>query len=374
MVVCCIFWFYPVIWLLDRRLIAEREHSCDERVIEVLRNSQAYASGLIKMTSIGLGLRTAGVSPMAGANLKRRIENMKNTTGKTGWGVWILLSSITALAVFLYLAAGCRPATASNLTIENPDESPLKIESAYVENILMPSKGTVEKLPRFVNPKIVLKNNSGRAIAVYELEFQKAGSDSIFLVNTQAGLAPNAVDTIDAITIERKTTNMYIAPPSSAKPTGDGERWTVHVVVMRFSDGSVLTLHTIPIPPPMNSPPLETMPVSQQLPTMQPVTVLPLPDKPLIRAGGKSMESKLIYRVAIYPPQAVKEGITGKVVLQVKIDEKGQVRNAQVIRSAHPILDEAAIAAVKQWRYSATMLNGVPVPVESTVTVEFPQK
>ena len=44
--------------------------------------------------------------------------------------------------------------------------------------------------------------------------------------------------------------------------------------------------------------------------------------------------------------------------------------NARVLRSV-PLLDQAAIEAVKQWRYTPSMLNGVPVPVIMTVTVNF---
>jgi beta-lactamase regulating signal transducer with metallopeptidase domain len=253
MLVCSIFWFYPVVWLLDRSLVDERERSCDERVIGALRNSQAYASGLIKIMSIGLGLRVAGVSPMAGANLKRRIENMKQKNRKAGMSARMLLSSIAAFTVLLYLAAGCRSATQSNLTIENPKESPLKIESAYVEDILLPPQGTKGVQPRLVKPKIVLKNNSDRTIAVYELEFKKAGSDSVFLVNTEAGLAPKETTTIEANIMEKKTISIFAGSPSAAESMGEDGAWTVHVIVMRFNDGNMLTLHPMPMPSPEGS-------------------------------------------------------------------------------------------------------------------------
>ena len=48
----------------------------------------------------------------------------------------------------------------------------------------------------------------------------------------------------------------------------------------------------------------------------------------------------------------------------------GQVTEVRVLRSV-PLLDEAAIEAVKQWIYTPTLLNGVPVPVIMTVTVNF---
>jgi TonB family protein len=62
--------------------------------------------------------------------------------------------------------------------------------------------------------------------------------------------------------------------------------------------------------------------------------------------------------------------VSGVVILQVVVDENGMVESIKVLRG-HPLLDEAAVDAVKQWRYSQTLLNGEPVPVVATVTVIF---
>jgi protein TonB len=58
------------------------------------------------------------------------------------------------------------------------------------------------------------------------------------------------------------------------------------------------------------------------------------------------------------------------VVLEAVIDSRGVVTNVRVVKSI-PLLDEAAVEAVKQWRYQATMLNGQAVPVVMTVTLNF---
>ena len=58
------------------------------------------------------------------------------------------------------------------------------------------------------------------------------------------------------------------------------------------------------------------------------------------------------------------------MVLVVTVDEEGSVSEIKVT-NGHPLLDEAAISAVKQWKYSPTLLNGEPVPVIATVTVIF---
>jgi TonB family protein len=86
MFVCCLFWFHPLVWLIDRRLIEERELICDERVIRSgLPGAapEAYAASLWKVVQFGFGWPVAGVSRATGSNLKRRIKFMLNGSHKS---------------------------------------------------------------------------------------------------------------------------------------------------------------------------------------------------------------------------------------------------------------------------------------------------
>jgi protein TonB len=58
------------------------------------------------------------------------------------------------------------------------------------------------------------------------------------------------------------------------------------------------------------------------------------------------------------------------VILEAIIDTNGQIRDARVLRSI-PLLDEAALDAVKQWQFAPTLLNNAPVPVIMTLSVHF---
>jgi protein TonB len=81
--------------------------------------------------------------------------------------------------------------------------------------------------------------------------------------------------------------------------------------------------------------------------------------------------SKLIRRVEPeYPELAKRARVQGIVLLQVVVDEQGNVTEVNIIRG-HPLLNQAAVDAVSQWKYSPTLLNGEPVPVIATVTVNF---
>jgi TonB family protein len=72
----------------------------------------------------------------------------------------------------------------------------------------------------------------------------------------------------------------------------------------------------------------------------------------------------------VYPGIARAAGIQGEVVLQCVIDAEGRVTDIRVVRG-HPLLDAAAVAAVEQWVYEPTRLNGRAVAVLMIVTVEF---
>jgi beta-lactamase regulating signal transducer with metallopeptidase domain len=76
MFACCVFWFHPLVWLADRKLLAERERVCDDRVIELGSASRTYAASLVKVLRFGIGFRVAGVSCAGGPHLKHRIESI----------------------------------------------------------------------------------------------------------------------------------------------------------------------------------------------------------------------------------------------------------------------------------------------------------
>jgi protein TonB len=65
--------------------------------------------------------------------------------------------------------------------------------------------------------------------------------------------------------------------------------------------------------------------------------------------------------------------VQGIVIIEATIGEDGRVVNARILRSV-ALLDQAAIDAVRQWQYTPTLLNGQPVPVIMTVTVNFSLK
>jgi protein TonB len=96
----------------------------------------------------------------------------------------------------------------------------------------------------------------------------------------------------------------------------------------------------------------------------------PVPRAP-VRVGGELKAPALLERVEPeYPPLAVRAQVQGVVILEAVVDRQGRVEDVHVLRSI-PLLDKAAIEAVRQWRYSPLLLNGKPERFVLTVTVSF---
>jgi periplasmic protein TonB len=97
----------------------------------------------------------------------------------------------------------------------------------------------------------------------------------------------------------------------------------------------------------------------------------PAPAPKRMRIPARMAEANLVYDVAPkYPPEAGRERIEGIVVLMAVIGKDGTVRDVRV-ESGLPLLAQAAIEAVKQWRYRPYFLNGEPVEIDSLITINF---
>jgi protein TonB len=90
-----------------------------------------------------------------------------------------------------------------------------------------------------------------------------------------------------------------------------------------------------------------------------------------VRVGGAILQpTKTKHINPVYPKAAQDAKVQGVVILETLIGVDGKITNARVLRSV-PMLDQAALDAVMQWEFTPTRLNGQPVPVLMTVTVQF---
>ena len=155
-------------------------------------------------------------------------------------------------------------------------------------------------------------------------------------------VAPNVIAPL-TLEPERVEPVAPVGPVAPDLPPGSGS------VDPSMLGSAIGTSPVIPLPPP---------PVEKAAPTV-------------FRPGHGVREPK---RIAGLPPEypmiARNARVQGAVILEAVINERGEVGRIKVLRSV-PLLDNAAITAVQQWRYTPTLLNGVPVSVLMTITVNF---
>ena len=102
----------------------------------------------------------------------------------------------------------------------------------------------------------------------------------------------------------------------------------------------------------------------------------PPPPAPVVRGpvriGGQIATPALLHRVEpTYPDIAAVAQLSGVVILEAIVDTTGCVESVKVLRSRHRLLDQAAVDALKQWRYTPLVLNGAPASFVLTVTFNF---
>jgi TonB family protein len=92
-----------------------------------------------------------------------------------------------------------------------------------------------------------------------------------------------------------------------------------------------------------------------------------------IRIGGSVQAAKLVNQVRpIYPQQMKDQGIQGSVLLDAVIGVDGRIVNVEPVNSlVHPDLVQSAIDAVRQWEYEPTYLNGNPIEVQTSITINY---
>jgi len=153
--------------------------------------------------------------------------------------------------------------------------------------------------------------------------------------------------------IPAPTPNTQEAPPPPVNPTGGVVGGVPGGVVGGFP-GGVFN---------------EALSSTRSLPVLA-KTPEPTPAK-RIRVAARVVEANLIHDVApTYPPEAGRARIEGTVVLLAVIGKDGSVQDVRV-ENGLPLLAQAAIDAVKQWRYRPYLVNGEPVEVDSRITINF---
>jgi TonB family protein len=322
MLFCGLFWFYPVVWIIDRKLLAEREQACDEEVLRLGRSPDHYASGLWKVLRFCLGRGIAGVSQAAGSNLKRRVKNIMSGNVQFKLKQWqrMLLAGSAVAMILSTLAAGqFSQGRGGRLWGSVYDASGAAIPGARV---------IVSNLETG-NKEIVYANNAGE----YEFTSLPEGTYEMEVTEIPDGFK----------LFQRKDVVIRANAQQQLNPV--------------LEVGEVF----------------QTIEVTAKAPQVSKLSSSGVGTPRRIRVGGNVQQANLISETKpVYPEKAQQSGIEGTVLLEAVITKQGTVGTIRALNTlTHPELVTAAMEAVKQWLYQPTLLNGEPIEVVTTVAVNF---
>ena len=319
-----VYWFHPLVWLAARQMRIERERACDDRVLSTGTPAHEYATHLVAVAR-SLAPRTQAASAMA-SHLESRLAAILDPERRRG-GIrrHVLAAALAGTALLTVPLAAMRPQAAP---------PPLTLS------------GTVYDPSGAVVP--------GARVSIFNARTEPTPGSAMF--HTELSAVTSEAGAYVFPPLRPGTYTLIVEKPGFAVFLRRG---------VRIESGRPVKLDAM----------LQVGQVAEEVsvvskregPPPAPVTA---PQR--VRVGGNVQPPKMLRSAQPgYPGGARKRGAEGSVVLRAVIWMDGSIGGLQTVSSPDGELTAAAINAVRQWRYEPTLLNGQPVEVETTITVNF---
>jgi TonB family protein len=389
-----VYWFNPLFWLACRWLRCESEHACDDVVLNAGFDAKDYAAHLLELARAFNQSNRAWAPVLAMAqppNLERRFVAMLNPSLNRRSLTRASLLGICAIAICVCVPLAAMRAPQQPSTA-GPAPTPVRVE-APVANTISVQNNDVAKLitvgPPAAKPSPVkpapVELKPAAPLPVQGL----ADGTLVGTVSDGSGaVVPGVkltVTRIDQGAVGQGVRLVVGGGQVVSETTTTGEAGQY-----RFALPEGLYLLTAELPGFTNAARRVEIKTSQnsrldiglsvgtiaqrvQVSAVGQPRPKPVPTGPQrIRVGGNIQAASLIGQVKpIYPQSARDAGIEGTVRLQGIIGVDGRLIGLRVLSSNDPDLATAAMEAVRQWVYRATLLNGSPIEVVTDISVEF---
>jgi TonB family protein len=325
-----LYWFNPLVWAASRRLRQESEHACDDAVLELGVKGPEYAAHLLELARDARRWGRQGFPGFPApamtrpGSLERRVTAMLDTTIKRGPATRrarattsLLLLASTLLAAGL--GAGAQSFASLSGSVVDPTNSVIPRATLVLTNRQTEARYEVrsDQAGRF--EFVGLPPGDYLLQAKYPGFAMLTGSVTISGQNLQQNVALQVGSVQEQINVSPKRTDAPAASTAELRPRAIG---------------------------------------SDQ----------PKPCTPSDTGGNIRPPMKVKDVRPEYPAAGPADG--GEVVLDARIDTEGNVSDVNV-RGGAPELAQAAVDAVRQWRFTATLLNCTPVEIPMRVTIAF---
>ncbi|HLJ50355.1 MAG TPA: M56 family metallopeptidase [Bryobacteraceae bacterium] len=321
-IACAVYWFHPLAWFASLQLRRERERACDDAVINRGTKCSVYAEHLLGIATAmqSKGNELAMTIPFfRSQDLQQRLRDLLNQdANRRALSLKIVAGiAIAALCVIIPIATVSAQSTQA---VGNISGTVIDVSGAVIPSVPVTASGLDTKNKEATRADAV-GNYAFRNLPVgrYRVEVRARGFklfQSEVAVTAGTTLPVRAI--LDLGTIEESVDVIAARPTSAVQPQTAGT-----------------------------------------------------PQR--IRVGGNVQATKLIYKSdPTYPEHARQQGVEGSVVLRAVVGIDGSLMSVEPLsQTADSELVQAALDAVRSWRYEPTLLNGAPVEVVTTITVNF---
>ena len=357
-------WFQPWTWVLRAQIRIAREQIVDAAVVNLLGGRDEYVRCLVDISGHDLSphFSQAGAGMLRARELRARVDalfqEVRMSRARMAATAVALVAAVTATT---WTAVAAVPFRGGSAIVDRP--SSIVDRPASIGERLPAEARSARGAPQNVSPGDSFRRQTKMGFAEYPVDALEKGIHGVVTV---------------AITINpsgQVTTASVITGPPELRTSAFRA-----AMGLQFEPGPSMTSMTVPVEYLLTAnswgvrvgalgKPVWTVAKVMNSPSTSPAAGTD-PARAL-RVGGNIPPPRKIADVPpMYPEEAQKAKVQGVVLLEVVVDEGGNVSETRKLRSI-PLLDQAAIDAVKQWKYTPTLLNGVPVPVLMAVTVNF---
>ena len=378
-----VFWFNPAVWWIVSRIDLAREAVVDETAVLVTGRRRAYLDALLTFADDRSALPAAAFARRR--HLFLRIQSLSRETVMSSKRV-VLSSAVLALVV---VSGSFGAASAFPLIVDPDAQASLQMKPGPIEQGAtsvstdnpLPKRTQYEAPEYPAEARMIGLSGSVRVILTLD-EFGRvaeARSSGVSFKSTNPAIS-GSFDSLSVAKLEEL----------AGRSVGAEEAKTVMSAVQALSGSAHRAVHQWRYEPPVKSPLSfevtlffkqdgETSAATHNGRVVRPsqqgtaggVRMQSASGQAPVRVGGNIAAPQKVHHVPPqYPAEAQANRITGMVIIEAVVGTDGVVETARVLRSV-PLLDQAALDAVTQWRFTPTLLNGNPVPVIMTVTVNF---
>ena len=404
----CLWWFNPLAWVARARLRRESEHAADDLVLARGVPATTCATHLVELAKEARKHRRTWLPAPAMArpsHLERRLSAMLNSQTNRRpmtrlaryWSLGVL---VVAAMLVAGLQVGAQTARISGTVVDQDGNAVRNPEVAFTirtagEQVRLGSYAFFDRAGNLVrNPDVTISRATSQHARPSghddgRFEIFDLGPGEYILAARAPGFEPLFRQFSLEAGEQREEELVLTRMPASRQPRTGPEAATTGAApatTRRLPESIGSAVEQEPPTEPSSARIAELVEraaaLQQQLQSVldelqtvledpdRPSDRLDEPDEPVRIGDGVPPPAKIHDVPPVYPPAAREAGVQGLVILEATIDPTGTVGNIEVLRSV-PELEEAAIAAVEQWRYEPTLVDGAPVSVLMTVTINF---